>query len=628
MLPDQLAVYSSLFSDGSTDFVWPAPPHALGQRVTIRVRALAGVPIREIKLRTFPDGEERQISMKSARRGPFQYWSAQVAVTRRPFPYRFRVQTDRRVLWLNASGLHAFMPPDEEDFKLVPGFAGPGWVRESVFYQIFPDRFRCGREETGRAPRTRSPAFAPAVVRQWHEKPQRPNFGNEFYGGDLWGIREMLPHLEMLGINALYLTPVFEAPSNHRYDPVSYEQVDSFLGGNEALAALGSALQSRGMRYLLDGVFNHCGVNHPWFQDAAIRPESPFREYFTYPEYPREYVSWLGHKNLPKLDFASPTLRETIYAGTDSVARRWLREPYHAAGWRLDAPNMLGHGGTDAGNLEYWREFRAAVKAENPDAFLLGECFPEATKWLTGDTFDAVMNYRGFTSPMIQWLTGSDLHLNPAQLTAQETAAWMTSVLARMPFDLRNLQYNALSTHDIIRFITRVDLDEQRYRLAAILQMAWPGVPAIYYGEELGLAGGKDPDNRRPMPWDDVPARRGLLEFLARLIGLRRSLVPLRRGAFRFLAADDDCLAFTRFEGDHVLLIAANRGNRPQPLDLPVAWLGMREGEAVRSLISSASAAVRAPLVTNGRLKLILGPREAVWLERAPDPENEERFMR
>jgi len=649
--PDgDLVPFRTVFADGSADFVRPAAPHAPGQEVTLSFRALAAVPITGAHLRIFPDGEERLLPMHKTERGPFQYWSATAKLVRSPFPYRFRLQTARRLLWLNAAGLSIAMPPDDEDFRLLPGYEAPAWVRESVFYQIFPDRFRRGCPPGPRpsgqgravpgpgptrphpadcpgaagapappgpqgpapAPRAHpdSPTWGPVVEKAWNEPLGRVNLGHEFYGGDLWGIREMLPYLERLGVNALYLNPIFASPSNHRYDVSSYDRVDPYLGGDEALAALATTLGERGMRYILDGVFNHSGVNHTWFQQAATDPGAPSRAFYTFTDWPRQYVSWLGHKNLPKLDYDSAALRETIYRGPDAVARRWLREPFAASGWRLDAPNMLGCGGTDRGNLEVWREFRAAVKAEFPQSYLLGECFFEGSSWLQGDAFDAVMNYKGFALPLIQWLSGHDLHLLPAALEAREAADWMTAMLARVPFEIRNLQYNCLSTHDVIRFISRVQSNEALYRLAAAVQLAYPGVPAIYYGEELAMEGRKDPDNRRPMAWDDVPRRRNLTEWLSRLIGLRRTLPVLRQGAFCFLVADTEALAFARFEGDDLLIVAANRAARPAQVRVPVDLLGLADGERLCSLL--AIPAVEQ--VRDGHLDLLLGPFEAVWL--------------
>ncbi|MBF0545085.1 MAG: hypothetical protein HQM08_11650 [Candidatus Riflebacteria bacterium] len=605
----------SIFSDGSSDFISPPGPHALGDSVSIALRMLPQLEIIDVKLRIFPDGEERLLPMKNERRGKFAYWFAETKLNCSPFPYRFRIQTLERVYWLNASGLHPYIPTDDEDFKLVPGFSGPGWVLESVFYQIFPDRFRCGRPEIAKAPRSSSPAFKPPTIKAWDDPLGIPNLGNEFYGGDLWGVREMLPHLEMLGINAIYMTPIFEAYSNHRYDTVDYRRVDHYLGGNEALSALNVALENLGMRYVLDGVFNHSGVNHFWFQDACKNPESKFQDWYTFTDYPEKYVSWLDHKSLPKLDYSSEELRDEIFRGSDAIAKTWLRDPYSASGWRLDAPNMLGCNGTDRGNIDLWREFRKEIKTENPEAYIFGECFFEGTKWLQGDAFDAVMNYKGFTLPFNQWLSGKDLHLNPGSLSAEEAATWINSIIARVPFALRNLQFNALSTHDIPRFISKVEMNEQLYRLGLIFQMAFPGVPSIYYGEELALAGGKDPYNRSPMPWGKIAENRDLLEFVAALCGMRRSLSILQTGAFRIIAAVDDLLAFTRFDKDEVLIIAGNRSSKTQSLNIPVEWLGLNEGQGFRSVFSIGSV----HFVENGHIKLFLSPFEGIWLSAKLD---------
>ncbi len=578
-------LYETFFSDGSADFVDPPGPHRIDQLVTIRLRALQGVRVRSVKIRTFPDGEERLVEMVPAESPPFRVWSARVKLSVCPFRYRFRVETDHHVLWRNAAGLERIMPPDDEDYRLLPGYVPPVWVAESVMYQIFPDRFHCGRPETALAPRALSPASRPAVVKRWHEMPGRPNFGHDFFGGDLWGVGDKLAHLERLGVNTIYFTPVFAALSNHRYDTTDYTCVDGY----------------------------HVGRAHPWFQDAIANANGEFRPFFTFSEYPEKYVSWLGHTNLPKLDFACERVHDLIYRGPDAIGRAWLRAPYRASGWRLDVANMVGVGGTDRGNLEIWRAFRRAVREERPDAYLLGECFYDGHHWLQGDAFDAVMNYKGFTMPLIQWLAGSDLHLHPAEIQGVDLARWMTNVMARIPFVIRNQMYNPLSSHDIVRFIHRVAGNEKVYRLALMVQMAWPGTPAIYYGEEIALDGGADPDNRRPMPWDAVTKQEDLIEFVARLVRYRRRSAVLQRGAFAWLAVDDDAVAFARFLGGEFVIVAANRGSRPTRLRVPLALLGLPDGMPLREV--GGIGALRT--VQERAVTLHLGAREGVWLTQA-----------
>jgi len=604
----------TIFHDGSTDFINPMSPHKIGQEVEIAIRALSGAKISEVKLRIFPDGEERLIPMECSIGKPFQTWKACVVLDKCPFPYRFRIQTQSYVFWLNAFGLHYIIPPDEEDFKLVPGFIAPDWVRKAVFYQIFPDRFKCGRPEISKRARDSSLGLKPSIIKEWRESSENTNLGNEFYGGDLWGIIDGVPYLERLGINAVYLNPIFMAPSNHKYDVTDYENVDSYLGGNDAFAKLSAALARKNIKIILDGVFNHSGIDHYWFQDALKNITSRWAEMYTFRKHPHDYVSWLGCKNLPKLDYSSEKLREIIYRGPDAVAKRWLRPPYGASGWRLDAANMQGCFGTDEGNIEIWREFRQAVKNENPQAYLVGECFFEGNKWLQGDAFDAVMNYKGFTIPMIQWLSKKDLHLHPARLDARQAARWISSVMARIPFEIRNLQYNALSTHDIPRFLSRVNLDERLYRLGVLFQMAFPGVPAIYYGEELGMSSEKDTQNRQPMGWERVDEKKDLFLFLANVIGLRRSLPVLHNGAFAFLTATGEHSAFARFLGEDMIIVAGNASERFVEIEIPVGILGVESG---RNFESIAGKSMRA-IVDHRRLLLELGPFEGVWLSVVP----------
>jgi len=611
-LAEKLSIPSldSLFSDGSLDFVTPGPPHRIGDEITIRLRGRIGVEVKSVHLRIFPDGEERLVKMTSRNRKPFTYWSANVLLTRTPFQYRFRIQTSRNVFWLNACGLHLFMPPDDEDFRLIADFEEPAWVKKSVFYQIFPDRFRCSKPEISMAPRKISPCLGKVVFKKWGEPVSRPNLGEDFYGGDLWGILEMSDHLQRLGINAVYLNPIFEAASNHRYDTINYRVVDPFLGGNEALIALSDRFNKLGIRIVLDGVFNHCGYHHPWFQEALKNKNSEYREMFSFSGKGDEYVSWLGHSSLPKWNYSSQKVRDEIFSGKDAIAKFWLRPPFNIDGWRLDAPNMLGCNGVDDMNIEIWREFRKEVKKEKSDSYIFGECFFEGTKWLQGDAFDAAMNYKGFSLPLLQWISGYDLHLNPGELPGTAAVQWMKLIMARIPFQIRNLQYNCLSTHDIPRFIHRVSGNIKLYKLGLAIQMAFPGVPSIYYGEEICLDGGEDPDNRRPMDWNAVEKNSDLIAFIAHLTNLRKKMSVLHSGAFVFLYADDEALSFARFLGEDFLIVAANRSEYSRRVKIPLGVLGIPNGFSLKSLLTMDSLKT----VYADVLDLVLSPREVLWL--------------
>jgi len=271
---------------------------------------------------------------------------------------------------------------------------------------------------------------------------------------------------------------------------------------------------------------------------------------------------------------------------------------------------MLGCNGVDDMNIEIWREFRKEVKKEKPDSYIFGECFFEGTKWLQGDAFDAVMNYKGFALPLLQWISGYDLHLNPGELPGTAAVQWMKSMMARIPFQIRNLQYNCLSTHDIPRFIHRVSGNMKLYKLGLAIQTAFPGVPAIYYGEEIGLDGGEDPDNRRPMDWNAVEKNSELIAFIAHLANLRKKMAVLQSGAFVFLHADDEALSFARFLGEDFLIVTANRSEYSKRVKIPVGVLGLPDGLLLKSLLTMDSLkSVHADV-----LDLVLAPREVLWL--------------
>lgn len=383
---------STLHHDGSERYVSELHP-ALNATVTVRMRVDPNAPVRRVFLRTFPDGEQHFTPM---RRGPTEgaatWWETELPIREPIVNYRFVVEAEDGVWWLNGEGAGAAMPTDAADFRLLADTPFPAWVPESVFYQIFPDRFATG---------DRANDGLMDEVEYRGARPVRPAWGAPppvgapphtlFYGGDLAGVTQGVDHVQALGINAIYLNPVFHAYSNHRYDVASYEQVDPRLGGDGALIALRNALTRRGMRYLLDIVPNHCGSRHPWFLAAQADPASTEAGFFTFRHHPDEYETWLGVRSLPKLNYTSPELRWRMFDAPDAIFRRWLRPPFGADGWRVDVANMLAQQGIEQRmGQEIARAIRAAVKDARPDAYLLGEHFFDASPHLQGDRPPAV----------------------------------------------------------------------------------------------------------------------------------------------------------------------------------------------------------------------------------------------
>ncbi len=574
--------------DGSENHVSILYPR-LGDTVRIRLRTGLDTPLRRAYVRTAPDGEQVFTALEP---GPTdsaaRWWEAKIPINQPVVHYRFILEAADGIWFYTAAGPSAHLPLDATDFRILADYDAPEWVKTAVFYQIFPDRFHNGNPSTdphgdefefqGHRPKTYpwgqpSPGGFASVV--------------SFYGGDLPGIIQKLDYLQDLGINTLYLNPIFTAYSNHKYDVIDYEHIDPHLGGDAALIELRQALDKRGMRYMLDIVPNHCGVWHPWFQAASGDPNAPEAEFFTFHDYPLDYESWLGHKALPKLNYRSRELRRRIYGNDDAVFRRWLRPPFAADGWRVDVANMLGRQGETQVGHKVARGIRRAVKETRRDAYLMAESFFDSSAQLQGNEWDGMMNYAGFTLPLWHWLRGFDQgaiginwHIKSAGPwpTAALAASWQQH-LAAIPWVVALQQYNLLDSHDVARIRTTVGGSDALHRLAAVVQFTFPGLPGVYYGDEIGMADEEGFRSRGCMEWDESRWDHDLLAFYKRLIQLRRETAVLQAGGFQILAVENDTLAFQRMNGDGRVLIVAHRGETPRPAGpLPVAHGGIANG--------------------------------------------------
>jgi alpha-glucosidase len=612
----------SVHHDGSDAFVSNPYPR-LGESVQIRLRAGIDAPIRRIFVRTEPDGEQAITQMTpDGEQAPACWWQAELPIDQPLVHYRFLLEADDGLWWLNAAGPGDFDPLDGADFKLLADYDAPAWLHSSVFYQIFPDRFANGDPSNDPQPHEYEfRGYGPQTFPWGTLPPDDYPFPLVFFGGDLQGIAQHLDYVEQLGVNALYLNPVFTAPSNHKYDVTDYQHVDPHFGGDEALAALRQALDSRGMRYLLDIVPNHCGYWHPWFQTARADAAAPEATFFTFAEHPEQYASWLGVWTLPKLNYTSAELRRRIYGADDAVFRRWLQAPFAADGWRVDVANMLGRQGANQLGLEVARGIRQAVKQARADAYLLGENFFDATAQLQGDQFDGVMNYGGFTKPLRHWLQGfsqgawgmseriTSAHPYPTEALV---AGWQ-SRLAAIPWAVALQQFNLLASHDTERIQTQVKGNEALHRLAAAVLLTFPGVPSIYYGDELGLSDQAELGSRGCMVWEERRWNHGLLDFYRSLISLRRRSTALQQGSFQILAVEPDSFAFQRTATTERVLVVAHRGQQPRPAGpLPVAHGGIPDGVCFTELWSGTEA-----VTADGALPLPEQPQGAtVWRGR------------
>jgi alpha-glucosidase len=591
------------------------PNPALGETITLRLLIPSQATPDQLVLRTIPNGEQQFTAMfPQSEQDGYQSWEAALKINEPRVSYRFALQTEGRVWWLNALGASLHTPLALFDFKLLAGFQPISWLEQSVFYQIFPDRFANGDPSNDPIEETDARYRYTRKTFPWGEKATQDRRLMPFYGGDLAGIEAHLDYLEQLGVNALYLNPIFTAFTNHRYDVNNFREVDPVLGGDQALISLRQALSQRDMRYVLDIVPNHSGFMHPWFQAAQQGEESKEKGYFYFGENKQDYVSWMGFGHMPKLNYASDALRREMIEGEDAVFAYWLKPPFSADGWRVDVGNMLGRQDEHQINLELLRSIRSAVKRVSPDVYLMAENFYEATEQLQGDGWDAVMNYSGFADPILHWLTGYEQDALRCETVLTTDIPWDTATmlqawnenLASIPWQIALQQFNLLDSHDTPRLLTLLYGDKALSQLAAIVQFTFPGVPCLYYGDEVGLDNEEGFDSRNCFPWDEQQWDQVTLTFYKKLIALRRKSLALARGEFRTLHSDQDLVIYARVLGEEWILVTANRSEQAQPskrFEVPeLSLAGKREFKALfgSGRITAGNGWLELPAIPKG----------------------------
>ncbi len=438
----------------------------------------------------------------------------------------------------------------------------PDWAKNAVFYQIFPDRF-------GKSPESHPGLWQSNCLEAWDAKPTYEGYK----GGDLWGVIDKLDYLQNLGINAIYLTPIFQSACNHRYHTHDYYQVDPMLGGNHAFEVMLEAAHQRGIKVVLDGVFNHTGRGFFFFSDILENgSNSAWLDWFKVEDWPlaaydgskpANYISWVGNRALPQFNHDNPQVREYIM----QIGEYWLHKGID--GWRLDVPSEVTTPG-------FWQEFRDRVKAINPEAYIVGEIWSDASPWLDGQQFDGVMNYR-FAEPTIAFTAGDRFmpeyiqpHYEPLPaLNAQQYSDRIQELLDLYDWEIQLTQLNLLNSHDTSRVLTSTGEDKDSLHIATCLLLTFPGAPCIYYGDEVGLPGGKDPDCRRGFPekadWD-----LDTLEYHQKLIALRHQYPALRTGNYQILYAEDAVYVFARVLKSEVVIVAINVDSSEITVKFPI----------------------------------------------------------
>ena len=667
----------ALFCDGTGDYVCPAEPE-INEKVVLRFRT-AHNDVDEVKLHI---GEQEYPMWKTRTNGEFDFYEIEYQLGEDILRYCFEIKQGAEICFYSRYGITG-KKENYYDFIISPGFKTPEWAKGAVMYQIFVDRFYNGDPTNDVEDNEYIYIGAPSrKVKDWNQAPEAMDIRN-FYGGDLQGVLDKLDYLQDLGVEVIYFNPLFVSPSNHKYDIQDYDYIDPHYGkivvddgevlpagakyqqrtgdirnleaSNQLFIKLVEEMHKRGMRVILDGVFNHCGSFNKWMdreriyepqpdypKGAYVSKESPYNSFFLFHDarnelwpYNGTYDGWWGHDTLPKLDYEdSPQLEQYIM----DTGRKWVSPPYNVDGWRLDVAADLGF--SNEYNHIFWKRFRKEVKDANPDAIILAEHYGDPQDWLQGDEWDSVMNYDAFMEPLTWFLTGMEKHSDEYRPdlcgNADNFVGAMRHFMASMLTPSLQVAMNELSNHDHSRFLTRTnhkagrvaqlgteaaekDVNKAILREAVIMQMTWIGAPTIYYGDEAGLCGFTDPDNRRTFPWGNED--KELQAFHKEVIRIHKEEKPLKKGSIKLLASDENLLAYGRFEADEQIVIVVNNSDELRTVTVPVWYAGVEMEGRMKRLIYSYENGYTTEydeyIVQDGEIVLNMGSHSAIVLKPA-----------
>lgn len=499
------------------------------------------------------DWENRHQELKMSKAATdryYDYWEIEIEPEHKRFSYAFRFESSEESLWMIESGIYTDPPAAPGGYYEMPYmhevdlFKAPDWAKSAVFYQIMPDRFANGDSSND-----------PEGTQEWGGKPTT----DSFFGGDLQGIIDHLDYLTDLGITAIYLTPIFEAPSNHKYDTTDYMKVDAHFGDVELLKKLVEAAHSKNIKVVLDAVFNHASAQSFAFKDVIEHGKgSRYVDWFHIYSFPvrvkegePNYDTFGFFAQMPKLNTANPETKQYLL----DVAAYWLSE-VKIDGWRLDVANEIDH--------TFWRDFRKRVKEINPQAYIIGEVWSDSMRWLQGDQFDSVMNYP-LSDRLLEFLKSDEMD-------AHTFAGNIGNLIMRYPQQANEVLFNLLASHDTPRLLTQLGGDKRKLKLAIAFLFTFTGTPCIFYGDEIGLEGEADPDCRKCMIWDKDQQDRELFGWYEALITLRKTNPVLHTGRLRFLKAEkgERCLIYERTDDRTHFTIWMNHSDQPVTLSHPL----------------------------------------------------------
>ena len=673
----------ALFCDGTQDYVSPAEP-AENEKVFLRFRT-AHNDVEEVRLLT---GEYSHAMWKVRSGDEFDLYEIEWQLGTEPFRYSFEIKKGEQIWYFNRYGVSDHRE-DYYAFTIVPGFSTPDWAKGAVMYQIFVDRFCNGDPSNDVEDREYIYIGEPSArIRDWNQMPAARDIHN-FYGGDLQGVMDKLDYLQDLGVEVIYFNPLFVSPSNHKYDIQDYDYVDPHFttiavdegevlpegslnniqatkyisrvtdkrnleASNAFFVKFVEEVHRRGMRVILDGVFNHCGSFNKWMdaerlyenqygyeKGAYVDKNSPYHNYFKFyneEEWPynEEYDGWWGHRTLPKLNYEES---RQLYEYILKIGRKWVSPPYNVDGWRLDVAADLGYG--EEMNHQFWRDFRTAVKEANPEAIILAEHYDDPREWLEGDQWDTVMNYNAFMEPVTWFFTGMEKHSDEKRSDLLgNTRAFLDSMMyhmSRFQYPSLLVSMNELSNHDHSRFLTRTNQTVGRtesmgpeaadanvnkgiMRAAVMLQMTWPGAPTLYYGDEAGVTGWTDPDNRRTYPWGHED--QGLIEYHRKMIRIHKEHEALLTGSLKYLEGAYKVICYGRFTAREKMVVLINGGFDEAKVRVPVWEIGVTEEEELQRIIMSREADFTLEPavcpVQGGVLEITLPAITAILLKAVP----------
>lgn len=676
----------ALFSDTTQDYVTPAEPR-FKEKVTVRFRTAKN----NVDAVFLISGSKSVEMVKTEVDALFDYYSCVITMDEKIFGYCFQIIAGKVMCYFNSRGISKDVQ-EYYNFRLIAGFRTPTWAKGAVMYQIFVDRFYNGDKSNDVLTNeyTYLDGYSEQVT-DWGKYPAQMGV-REFYGGDLQGVLDKMDYLEDLGIDVIYFNPLFVSPSNHKYDIQDYDYIDPHIGkivddkgellkdgqkenrfatryinrvtnkknleaSNELFAKVVKEAHKRGIKVILDGVFNHCGSFNKWLdreriyeeqegyeKGAFISEDSPYKDYFRFHKddcwpYNPSYDGWWGHDTLPKLNYeGSRELTDYIM----KIGRKWVSAPYNADGWRLDVAADLGH--SPEFNHRFWKEFRKSVKLANPNAVIIAEHYGYSREWLQGDEWDSVMNYDAFMEPVTWFLTGMQKHSDDYRedLLGNAESFWGAMTHHGTNFTNSSLQVsmNELSNHDHSRFLTRTNkkvgrlhtlgskaaeegINKAVFREAVVMQMTWPGAPTIYYGDEAGVCGFTDPDNRRTYPWGHED--RELIEFHKQMIRVHKLNGVLLTGSLMNLGEDYNYVAYGRFDKEEQIVVMVNNNDHEIEKEVSTWRIGVPKNAQMQRIAFTDQNGFSFNTVTiraeDGKIKVKL-PAESACVFKAIISEN------